>query len=254
MKCHEVRRALDPFMDDELSVPENLAVLAHLNLCAGCASVFEGESALRQALCRQLGGEAAPPELAARWRAALRTDPAARRPHRWAAAVFLAGLTAVIILTPPGESPRVLAAELAGAHGSFRYVCGGKDSDRACVCRGCAPDPQGAARAFYAAHGCPDACVHDLQGILDGYRFSGVAVWPRRGRSVCWATWRDAEGRTLSHAFVDTPIAVGARPQRIEEDGRTFFFVPRERCPAGMCVFVFDDPAAADRFGRTLGI
>lgn len=254
MKCHEVRRALDPFMDGELSVPENLAVLAHLNLCAGCASAFEGENALRQALRRQLGGQAAPPELGPRCRAALRADAAARRPHRWAAAVLLAGLSAVILLTPAGESPRVLAAELVGPHGNFRYPCGGKESDRACVCRRCAPDPQGAARAFYAAHGRPDACVHDLQGILDGYWFAGVAIWSRQGRLVCWATWRDAEGRILSHALVETPLTVGARPQRIQQEGRTFFFVPRGRAPAGTCVFVFDDPAAADRFGRTLGI
>ena len=44
MKCHESKRHLDLFMDGELSVPENLKVLEHLNLCRPCASVYEGET------------------------------------------------------------------------------------------------------------------------------------------------------------------------------------------------------------------
>src|SRR5579871_5821897 len=60
MKCHESKRHLDLFMDGELSVPENLKVLEHLNLCRPCADVYEGEKALRALLRARLGGGSAP--------------------------------------------------------------------------------------------------------------------------------------------------------------------------------------------------
>ena len=66
MKCHESKRHLDLFMDGELSVPENLKVLEHLNLCRPCASVYEGEKALRGVLRSSAGSDRAPAGLAAR--------------------------------------------------------------------------------------------------------------------------------------------------------------------------------------------
>src|SRR5204862_2684300 len=66
MKCHEAKRHLDLFMDGELSVPENLKVLEHLNLCRACGAVYEGEKALRAALRARLGAERAPEGLVER--------------------------------------------------------------------------------------------------------------------------------------------------------------------------------------------
>ena len=41
MNCTKTRRQLDMYMDSELSVPENMEVLEHLNLCRTCQDVFQ---------------------------------------------------------------------------------------------------------------------------------------------------------------------------------------------------------------------
>src|SRR5882672_11151582 len=66
MKCHEAKRHLDLFMDGELSVPENLKVLEHVNLCRPCAGIYEGEKSLRTLLRTRVGSGTAPAGLAER--------------------------------------------------------------------------------------------------------------------------------------------------------------------------------------------
>lgn len=47
MICKELTKHIDPFLDDEISVLENLRVQAHLALCANCRAVVKSEVALR---------------------------------------------------------------------------------------------------------------------------------------------------------------------------------------------------------------
>lgn len=50
MKCPEARQHLYPFLDDELDVPTNLDVLAHLNVCSRCTELFEEERQFSEAI------------------------------------------------------------------------------------------------------------------------------------------------------------------------------------------------------------
>ncbi len=52
MKCQDARKHLYPFLDDELDVPTNLDVLAHLNVCLTCAVEFEAERGFGESLLR----------------------------------------------------------------------------------------------------------------------------------------------------------------------------------------------------------
>ena len=55
MNCTKTRRQLDMYMDSELSVPENMEVLEHLNLCRTCQDVFQIEEKLRSGLAALQG-------------------------------------------------------------------------------------------------------------------------------------------------------------------------------------------------------
>src|SRR5436190_7024608 len=146
MKCPEAKRHLDLFMDGELSVPENLKVLEHLNLCRACASVYEGEKALRGALRSQLSDVRAPDGLLEKLAGspvAPRMElvkPASTRARLFsvaaAAAFFLIAL--IFVLTTPGEQPAALATELSKMHQETRAgFCGMHRDSCVCFCGTC---------------------------------------------------------------------------------------------------------------------
>jgi len=253
MKCHEAKRHLDLFMDGELSVPENMKALEHLNLCRPCATIYDGEKALRGALKERLGGEKAPAGLASRVFGRL-SPSAGYAPRRWwafaAAAVFLL-LAASLVFTP--RELEVLAATVAARHESQRYACNEGAPDRDCLCEGCCPDVPGRIKGFFDRHGRPDFCAHvELQGLM-GYAFKGVASWPFQGRPISWSTWRTPSGATVSHALVDTAMASSAVPRLTRRGSRWVFLEPRpDRRSA--CVFVFDDEAELRRFASLAGL
>jgi hypothetical protein len=262
MKCHEARRALDLFMDGELSVSENMKVLEHLNLCGTCASVYEGEKALRKALQTQLEAVKIPRGSAERLLWSLRsmeTDEGRRelalRPRRLGsllATVLFGVVVGALVLTPIAEPPRALAAELVERHATTRYVCGAAEPDRACVCAACGGDVKARVAEFFRRRGRNDFCIHDLGKLFGEYAFAGVAVWPHRGHLICWSTYRNAAGRTISHALVATPLAMELRPEPVEVGGRWVLFVPKPTAPRMTCVFVFDTPAERERFRHAL--
>lgn len=252
MKCHEARHRLDLFMDGELSVPENLQVLEHLNLCRGCASAYEGEKALRGSLKAQLGAERAPAGLHEKLSGVGKTGrvPATIQPRRWgalAAAVFFVTLAATLLFTPGTETPRAFAGEVAARHEETRGgFCGEKRDDCLCLCEKCCPrrdDPMG---AFFRQHVRHDVCTHDLTGM--GYSFVGAAVWDHRGAKVCWTVQQDGKGRSITHALVATPLAMDrtAGPLALRSKDHPVLFVPS--APGMTCVFIFDDQSEADRF------
>jgi hypothetical protein len=171
-----------------------------------------------------------------------------------AAAVFFVALGASLLFTPAGETPRAFAAEAVDRHREVSYACGRSEADRCCVCANCTPDAEAAMKEFFARRGRADFCLHDLERLLGGYRYAGAAVWPRRGRPVCWSTHRDDRGRTISHALLATPLAMELKPTLLESGGRRVLFVPRPDLPGATCVFVFDDAPEAERFREKLGL
>ena len=255
MKCHEAKRRLDPFMDGELALPENLGVLEHLNLCAACAAVFEGEKRLRAELKAGLGAERAPAGLEARLRSALRGPAAAplafpRRPGALAAAALLVALVGSLLFSE-GPGTQLLAAELSARHAAGEaYACHAGGEERRCCCPGCTPDAAPAVRAFFARRAERDYCAHLAEGAKLGYVLEGVAAWRCRGEDVFWSTWRTSSGARVSHALValDPPLAA---PRLERKGGRCLLFYPRGELA---CVFIFDAPAEAERFVSALGL
>jgi len=254
MKCHDAKRRLDLFMDGELTVPENLQVLEHLNLCRPCAGVYEGEKALRAQLKAQLGAEKAPRSLYDRL--ARVSAPAGEAPRRrWgalAAAAFFVTLAAALLFTPPAEMPRLLAAEVSAKHDETRDgFCGHVGADRMCVCVNCSPERGDSMGRFFKRHVPYDVCAHDLAAL--GYAFAGAAVWEHRGAKVCWTIQQDGKGHAVTHALVATPLARSDAPIVLRE-GPHPVVMKSAGAPGMTCVFIFDDSAEADRFLMAMGM
>lgn len=251
MKCHDAKHHLDLFMDGELSVPENLKVLEHLNLCRACVSVYEGEKALRAALRAKLGSERAPEGLIERLaRAQDSAAPAAVFPRRrWFSIAAAAGFFVVassLIFTSPREMPQAFASELSAKHEETRKgFCGVRRDDCLCLCRRCCSDSEQPDKKFFHSKVGSDACSHDLRDL--GYRPVGVSVWEHRGKPVCWTVLRDDAGHTISHGLVSTRIAMEAKPLYL--NGLIHPVEMEPSCDAGTtCVFIFDTEAEAQRF------
>jgi anti-sigma factor RsiW len=252
MKCHEAKRHLDLFMDGELSVPENLKVLEHLNLCRPCAAVYEGEKALRGALRLQLGGLCAPEGLAAK----LAGSPAAPRLElvppvsgrarlfsgAAAAAFFLIAL--IFVLTTPGEKPAALATELSKMHKETREgFCGQHRDSCVCFCGTCGESVT--VEKFFKRQVGRESCSHSLTDL--GYTPIGASVERHRGQPVCWTVHQDKAGHTITHGQITTKIAMEPGPLLVCDGvDRPVVLVPAE---GGMtCAFVFDDEGEAQRF------
>jgi anti-sigma factor RsiW len=253
MKCHEAKRHLDLFMDGELSVPENLKVLEHLNLCRACGSVYEGEKALRAELRTQLGSEAAPAGLLEKLAgSAAPVVPFRRFSGRQgllsvaaAAALFLVALA--FVLTSPVEKPQAFATEAATMHKEIRDgFCGQHRDDAVCVCDNCcSASVENPVGKFFQKQVGHETCTHDLGGL--GYKPIGATVRPHRGQPVCWTVHRDDAGHTITHGLLTTKIAMSPGPLLVCDGVDR----PVELIPAGggmTCVFVFDDVGEAARF------
>lgn len=251
MKCHEAKHRLDLFMDGELSVPENLQVLEHLNLCRPCAAGYEGEKALRGALRSRLGSERAPDGLLEKLSSATEAPrfpaPAGRyRLVSFAAAAAFFLVAFVFILSTPGETPRVFATELSKKHAETREgFCGQHRDDCVCLCGTCDSDTVTVGKFFRRQVG-RETCEHDLSDL--GYTPVGASVWKHRGQPICWTVHQDKDGHTITHGQITTRIAMEPGPL-LACDGveRPVLLVPAEGS-GKTCAFVFDDEGEARRF------
>jgi len=255
MKCHEAKRHLDLFMDGELSVPENLKVLEHLNLCRACGGVYEGEKALRGALKSRLGTVQAPAGLAERLSASAGEAPVAafRRPSgrsrllsaAAAAAFFLVAMT--FVLSSPVERPQAFATDAVTHHNVTREgFCGQHRDDCVCVCDNCCSEEAAKALGrFQQKQVGFETCNHDLSGL--GYKPIGASVWRHRGQKVCWTVQRDEAGHTITHGLLTTKIAMEPGPMLVCDGvDRPVVLIP---AGGGMtCAFVFDSEDEAVRF------
>jgi anti-sigma factor (TIGR02949 family) len=258
MKCHDANHHLDLFMDGELSVPENLKVLEHLNLCRSCAGLYEGEKALRAVLRARVGSDAAPEGLAEKLASLATAAPAApavtavtpfarRRLFSIAAAAGFFVVMTTLFFTTPGEMPRAFATELSTKHKeTHEGFCGVHRDDCLCLCPRCCSDSVNPVGKFFTKRVGHDACTHDLSDL--GYRPVGASVWEHRGRPICWTVQRDDEGHTITHGLVTTKIAKEPGPLLVCDGvDRPVVMMP----VAGTdmtCVFVFDSESEAQRF------
>jgi hypothetical protein len=258
MKCHEAKRHVDLFMDGELSVPENLKVLEHLNLCRACASAYEGEKALRGALRSQLGGR----PRARRPGAKLAGSPAPRRGWSWSSRRRPAPASSRrrgrgVLPDRPDLRPHDPRREARGAgHGALEDAQG---------------DPLGLLRAaprqlrlflrhlrrdvtvekFFKRQVGRESCSHYLSDL--GYTPIGASVESHRGQPVCWTVHQDKAGHTITHGQITTKIAMEPGPLLVC-DGveRPVVLIPAD---SGMtCAFVFDDEGEAQRFRKAKGL
>lgn len=60
MNCQECRTHLHPFLDSELEVKDNLAILEHVNACAACRGLFDSEERCWRRVRETLRRESAP--------------------------------------------------------------------------------------------------------------------------------------------------------------------------------------------------
>ncbi len=128
MKCTELKRYLEPFLDGELDAEANLKVLEHLNLCGECNRTFDCEKTLRAKLREQYcGATCAPPELRDRCLKALDTADGPRRWRRLAWVPLAAAVIFAVVLLRPAGSPTEssFAAMAATFHDQNRQSCAG---------------------------------------------------------------------------------------------------------------------------------
>lgn len=133
MICKELTRYIDAFLDDELSVLENLRVQAHLALCGNCRAVVKSEVTLRNLIAADALQDMAPDHLRERILREIhnRPQPEPSRPFRLFALrwpVFFAGLMVGVVVvglvvsladnlfegSPASFQP--LVAEMVGKH------------------------------------------------------------------------------------------------------------------------------------------
>jgi hypothetical protein len=208
MNCAESKRYLDLFLDGELDVEQNLKVLEHLNLCAGCSKLFDGERMLA-AEFQKVGQEKAPEALRERCRGAIDRECRAGR-RRWvlsAAALVLAGVgigllaPKLVPARPPSPSGPVAASDfarvIAARHDEVRTAV---PPDGICVCEGCTKKPTDELEAYFASRS-QKTCLHGMEA--QGYIWRSGAVWRNgvKGHVVCMTFHADqAKESVLSHS------------------------------------------------------
>src|SRR5258708_7370212 len=167
MNCIKARRRLDMYMDNALSLPENLELLEHLNLCRICKDIFGAEEKLRSLLKRELSEPQPSPELASRIKDALRKAPGkqdATLPWRgWRiaiAAILFISISGLVLFSSGKELPQALATEMVSRHDAVRadfYSVPHPDAIRL------SPDSTPNAVEVFKKHESYEAALHDLQ-------------------------------------------------------------------------------------------
>src|SRR5688572_17206083 len=97
MNCSDARDRLNPYLDGELEMDENVRVVSHLERCAACSSAFEGERALFDEIRRQASGPGAPEGLRLRIAGEIGKSRPAARPWPFARALVPAAAAAVLM-------------------------------------------------------------------------------------------------------------------------------------------------------------
>jgi len=201
MNCSDALGRLDPYIDGELEMDENVEVVRHLETCAGCSSAFEGERLLFDEIRSQAAGPAAPATLRerisgdlARARAVSRPWPVRRALVPAAAAAILVGLF-VLVFPPASLGPEALAQKAVSWH----------DAQVASVIpASTAPE----LASFFGSKG-KKSCIHEKSvttGMNYAYKAACVENGGPAGEITCW--WTAAcpvSGHRMSHANFPAP-------------------------------------------------
>ncbi|MBI3824851.1 MAG: zf-HC2 domain-containing protein [Candidatus Rokubacteria bacterium] len=130
MICHEFLRAVDAYLDDELSVMQALRMHGHLVSCEPCRRVMESEARLHALLSDAATGDEPPSSLRDRILQRVISEEASvfgvrSRPRSlgrvggWLVGAAMAGLVVLVSLIPGNQRPAALtplAAEVAAKH------------------------------------------------------------------------------------------------------------------------------------------
>jgi len=127
--CHETRRLLDAYVDNEIDLRGSLEVEEHLAHCPGCSADEKSLRELQASARANLTRYSMPPELEARLRDLVgpgepaasppsvpaRATPPVRRAWRWAALAPAAAAAALLIVAGPRLWPQPSEASVADA-------------------------------------------------------------------------------------------------------------------------------------------
>jgi len=221
MNCSDARGRLDPYLDGELEMDENVQVVRHLETCSGCSSVFEGERLLFDEVRRQAEIAPAPAGLRDRISAEIGRTKTAARPWPFSRALIPAAAAAVLVaLFVTVFSPQPLEAETLA-----RKAVAWHDGKTASVVPfSSAPELV----SFFGSKG-RKSCIHEKSvtaGMNYGYKAACVEKTGPAGEITCW--WTAAcpvSGSRMSHANFPAPAGLeksltpGQR-KTLEIDGR----------------------------------
>ena len=200
MNCSQVIGRLDRFLDGELEMDENVEVVRHVEVCAACASVVEGERLLFTEIRSQAAGPPAPSGLRDRIAAELGKTRPASRPWPFARALVPAAAAAVLVALFVTFFTQPLEAETMA-----RRAVAWHDGGRAqAVALTSAPE----LATFYSSTG-RKACIHEKMvnaGMKYAYKAASVESTGPSGNITCW--WSAAcpvSGMRMSHACFPAP-------------------------------------------------
>jgi hypothetical protein len=111
MNCQTCRQHLEPFLDDELSVNENVSVLEHVTACAPCQEIFNAEKRIWESVRGRLTRETCPAETGASLLDAVRAEARGswrRRLFAWAAPIAAAAAIVLVVRLVSGEPPTLV--------------------------------------------------------------------------------------------------------------------------------------------------
>ncbi len=130
MTCQEALRAIDPYLDDELSVMETLRMQGHLIFCERCRKVMESEAALHSLIVADAVRDQAPVGLRARILRRISGGPSILHAPRsrpswsvfaraWLAGIAGLGILLAVLVIPGARRPEEftrLVGEVADKH------------------------------------------------------------------------------------------------------------------------------------------
>lgn len=205
MDCNDTRGRLNPYLDGELEMDENVQVVSHLESCAACSSVFEGERALFDEVRRQAAGAPAPAGLRERISARIAQSRPVSRPWPFTRALVPAAAAAVLVAV----FVTFFASQPVEADTIARRAVAWHDHPLA---NAAAVSGAPEIVSYFGGRG-QKSCTHERtvsSGMAYGYKSACVEDSGPAGTVTCWWTAAcPASGTRMSHARFPVSADVG---------------------------------------------
>lgn len=249
MNCGDVRGRLDPYLDGELHMEENVEVVRHIESCAPCAAVVEGERLFFDEVRRQAAGPPAPAGLRSRIAAGMTGAKTASRPWPFMRALVPAAAAAVLVaffvtfFTQPVQAYTIANRAVAWHEGKPAQL----------VSLSSAPD----ITRYYETNG-RKACIHErivCEGMKYIYKSACVDASGPAGTPTCWWVAEcPATGKRMTHACFKAPpeLERSWTPGKrwIGEVGNRVVHMNVRR--GEVCLFVLENATELERFKSVL--